>query len=48
MLATAANQISHIEVWVFREPEAAKLYKDENGRKELPAKVDKTDVFEVG
>lgn len=48
ILATTTSQISGIKVWVFREPEAAKLCGDKQGRQELPVNIGKHDVFKVG
>ena len=48
MLAKCKSQISAIKVWVFREPEAAKLCQDKQGRRELPVMFDEKEDFQVG
>lgn len=48
MLARYKSQISAIRVWVFREPEAARLFKDKQGRQELPVMFGEKGDFQVG
>ena len=48
MLAKSKSLISAIKVWVFREPEAARLFQDKQGRQELPVTFGNYGNFQVG